>query len=183
MTTIYGMNKMGYVETQWDGEALTTLASAQSYADTVDGEVYVSHDGGATWEPYQPPTVTATNGARDSFVLAEGAQLVGGPSLHQHVGWQILTEAGWETITAVTGWPHGVIWVNTAESDQAQRRDADRFQDRYLSQVRAKPDEECEYCHEMVPDVRAPLGHGYGCPGPVPSAAELDVRRYVDSED
>lgn len=51
---IYGMNKMGYVETQWDGEPLYCLSAAQSYADTVDGTVWVSHDHGATWEPFRP---------------------------------------------------------------------------------------------------------------------------------
>lgn len=51
MGPIYGVMKFGMVRTP---PGVSSLMHAMAYANTVGGEIHVSHDDGATWQPYEP---------------------------------------------------------------------------------------------------------------------------------
>lgn len=55
MNAIYGVKKMGYVESPPEGFGPKgSLSAANSYANTIDGDVYVSRDDGRTWSKHTP---------------------------------------------------------------------------------------------------------------------------------
>lgn len=89
------------------------------------------------------PTITGRAADRDAFVLANGAELVGGSDLHCRKGWQILTHDGWQTITEVEGRPWSSLHVFTVESDEPWIRSTDPDADSYLALVRY----ECDECY------------------------------------